>query len=205
MRPRVVLPDPDSPTMPTVCPARSSNETRSTAWSRPPSGWRKLWLTARTDTTTCSRSTATGWSTRSGGRALRRARRAWRLGVASSSELRVRVPWRAQDLADRPGLHDVSVAHHGDAVGDAGHDGQVVADEQQAGALALEAVEQVEDLGLDVHVERGRGLVRDEQGGTRDGRGGDERPLAQAARELVGVLADALRPDRASQGAPARR
>ena len=50
-------------------------------------------------------------------------------------------------------------------------------------------VEELEDLGLDRHVEGGRRLVGDEQLGLAGERHGDHDPLAHAARELVGVLA----------------
>ena len=52
----------------------------------------------------------------------------------------------------------------------------------------LDALEHVEHLGLDRHVERGRGLVGDEQVGVVRDRHRDHRPLAHAARVLVRVL-----------------
>jgi hypothetical protein len=58
--------------------------------------------------------------------------------------------------------------------------------------LALEVLHQLEDLRLDRHVERGRGLVRDEKGRAAGQRHGDHRPLAHAPRHLVGVVRRAL-------------
>ena len=58
---------------------------------------------------------------------------------------------------------DAPVLKHQHPVGHAAHHGQVVGDEQQAHAtLADEAVEQVEDVGLDDGVEGGGGLVANE-------------------------------------------
>ena len=58
--------------------------------------------------------------------------------------------------------------------------------------LPLEIFEEVDDLGLDRDVERGDGLVGDDQFG-RDGEGpGDPDALALAAGELVGVAAQVI-------------
>ena len=62
------------------------------------------------------------------------------------------------------------------------------------GAL-LDALEHVEHLRLDRHVERGGRLVGDEHVGVVGDRHRDHRPLAHAARELVRVLLGALRSD----------
>ena len=54
--------------------------------------------------------------------------------------------------------------------------------------LLLEALEQVEDLGLHGHVERGRGLVGDQELGAARQRDGDDHALPHAAGQLVRVL-----------------
>ena len=62
-----------------------------------------------------------------------------------------------------------------------------MADEQEAHAsLAGDLVEQVQDGALDGDVERGRGLVGDEQGGRGGERHGQGDALTLAARDLVG-------------------
>ena len=61
-----------------------------------------------------------------------------------------------------------------------------------AGAV-LDALEHVEHLRLDRHVERGRRLVRDEQVGVVGDRHRDHRPLPHAAGVLVRVLVDPRR------------
>ena len=54
-------------------------------------------------------------------------------------------------------LDDLAQVHHGDAVGDVAHDGEVVRDEQVGQAeLVLEVLQQVDDLRLDRDVERAR-------------------------------------------------
>ena len=58
------------------------------------------------------------------------------------------------------------------------------------GAL-LDGLDELQDLGLDGHVERRRGLVRDEQLGLAGEGHGDHHALAHAARQLVRVLLDA--------------
>ena len=82
-----------------------------------------------------------------------------------------------------PGVHD----HH--AIGQLGHQAQVVRDQHQRGVeLAQRIAEHFEDLGLDGHVEGGGRLVRDQQAG-RVGQGhSDHHPLGHATRELVRVL-----------------
>ena len=54
----------------------------------------------------------------------------------------------------------------------------------------LQRAQQVEDLRLHGDVERGRGLVGDEQARVADERHRDHHALAHAARELVRVLAE---------------
>ena len=85
-------------------------------------------------------------------------------------------------LDDLAGVHDRGpVAHLGDHP-------EVVGDEDDGRAgLGLEGAHEVEDLGLDGHVERRRGLVGDEQLGLAGERDGDHDALRHAARHLVRV------------------
>ena len=83
-------------------------------------------------------------------------------------------------------LDDLAQVHHGDAVADVAHDRQVVGDEQVRQAeLALQVLEQVDDLRLDRHVERRHRLVADDQLRVQAERPGDADALALAAGELV--------------------
>jgi hypothetical protein len=87
-----------------------------------------------------------------------------------------------------------AVLHHADPVGQPGDDPHVVGDQHHGRAgLALQLGHQVEDLGLDGHVQRRGRLVGDQQLRTAGHRRGDHHPLAHAAGELVRVLAQAAR------------
>lgn len=64
-------------------------------------------------------------------------------------------------------------------------------DQQQARALCDALGEGLEHLRLNGHVERGRGLVGDDEPRLRGDRGRDERTLPETAGELVRILIDA--------------
>ena len=84
-------------------------------------------------------------------------------------------------LDDLPGIHDVhGVAHLGD-------DAEVMGDHDDRGADPVAQLDhQPHDLGLGRHVQRGRGLVGDQQLRLADQAHGDHRPLPEPARQLVG-------------------
>ena len=116
-----------------------------------------------------------------GGRAAARLRleEPARVGVARA---------RRRPSGDRPGLDDLALRHHADAVRHLAHDAEVVGDEQHAPCRSARAGRGgVQDLGLDGDVERGGGLVGDQQVGLVGERHGDHHALALAARELVRV------------------
>ena len=71
-----------------------------------------------------------------------------------------------------------------------------MADEDEGeGELASQALDELQDLRLDHHIEgRGR-LIADHQLGVAGKRHGDHRPLAHAAAHLVGELHQALGAD----------
>ncbi len=101
----------------------------------------------------------------------------------------------AEDLADRPLLHQLARIHDADAVADAHHGAEIVADEDDGGIVLLaQAAHQIEHRRLDRHVEtRGR-LVHDQQRGLGHQRHGDDDALLLAARELMGIaVEDAFR------------
>ena len=125
-----------------------------------------------------------------------RAQQAPRVGVLRAGEDRV----RRRLLDDPAGVHDR------DLVGHLGDDAEVVRDDHDGRAeLALQALDQLEDLRLDGHVERGRRLVGDQQLRVVGQRHRDHRALAHAAGELVRVgrrracAAPGSRPGRASR------
>ena len=100
--------------------------------------------------------------------------------------------------------------HHGDLVGQPGHDRQVVGDPQHGGAiLGADALHLRQDLRLDGHVQRRGRLVGDDDIRLVEQGGRDGDALAHAAGELVRVgvepllrMGDAHAPQRvAGQGA----
>ncbi len=91
-----------------------------------------------------------------------------------------------EDVVGRAVLDDPSGVHDGQALAGGGEHRQVVGDEQQCqSAVALQFGEQVEHLSLHHHVERGGGLVGDQQARLAGERQRDQHPLALPARQLV--------------------
>jgi hypothetical protein len=102
---------------------------------------------------------------------------------------RVGVARLPEDRLHGPGLDDAAAIHHGDPVGDLRDDAEVVRDEDHGRAgLGLAPRQHGEHLGLHGDVERGRGLVRDDELRPARHRHGDHGALAHAAGELVRVL-----------------
>ena len=105
------------------------------------------------------------------------------------------MPGRCEQLLRRGGLHDPADVHHRDALADVLDDAQVVGDEEQSQPeLVLKLEEEVQDLRLDRHVERGDGLVRDDQAGIEGKRARDADALALAAGERVRIAPHVFRP-----------
>ena len=85
-------------------------------------------------------------------------------------------------------LHQVTQAQHGHAVRQLGHHAEVVRDEQHPGAVpALQLQHQLEHLLLRGDVQRGGGLVGDQQHRLEHQRHRDHDALALPARQLVRV------------------
>ncbi len=137
-----------------------------------------------------------GGETRSGGRPGIAVRR----GVARLGDLRDRAQERfgvghahvVEQRRRRRRLHDLSRVHHDHVVGAAGDDAEIVGDEHHRHeALALLRFEHVEHLRLHGDVERRRRLVGEQQLRAGRERDRDAHALAQAAGELVRVVAHA--------------
>ena len=89
---------------------------------------------------------------------------------------------------------DAPGAHHADALGELRHDTQIMCDQYQGRAGAgTQFLEQVQDLRLHGDVERGAGLVRQQDLRFGDQRHGDHHALAHAAGQLVRILAHTSR------------
>ncbi len=98
-----------------------------------------------------------------------------------------------EDLRDGSGFDDHAVLHDHDAVGEVGHHAHVVRDEDDRRVEALvQVAQQIEDLCLNGHVERGGRLVGDQQQRIARDRLRDHGALALAAGELVRVLVERL-------------
>ena len=98
-----------------------------------------------------------------------------------------------EHVPDGAPLHDAAHIHDGHVVGQLAHHAHVVGDEHDGGVvLPLELLHQLEDLGLDGHVQSGGRLVCDEHLGVAAHGHGDHGPLTHTAGELMGVLVDAL-------------
>ena len=94
-----------------------------------------------------------------------------------------------EDVVYRPLLHDLAGIHDGDLVADLSHHAQVVGDEDNAHvSLLLELLHELQNLGLNGHVQSSGGLVGNQQLGVADEAHGDHDTLAHAAGELVRVL-----------------
>ena len=97
-----------------------------------------------------------------------------------------------EHVMHRSGLDGAALPHDHHPVCHVGHHAHVVRDEQDRGAgLALDLVEEIEDLGLDGHVECGGGLVGDEKPGGTGKRDRDHDALAHAPGEHVRIILEA--------------
>ena len=84
----------------------------------------------------------------------------------------------------RRDLDDLTQIHHRDMVAGVGHHGEVVGYEQERQPqFLLQGIQQVEDVRLDRHVERGDTFVGHQKTRIADQRPGDRDALALAARE----------------------
>ena len=82
----------------------------------------------------------------------------------------VRVAGAPIDVSGRPPLGDFAGIHNVDPVGIAGHDTQIVGDDEQGDPiLPAELLHQIQDLGLNGHVQRRGRLVGDDQLGVAAG------------------------------------
>jgi len=115
------------------------------------------------------------------------------LGDGVEQCLGVGVSHLREETSRRCALDDLAGVHHHHPVRAPGDHAHVVGDEENRHLEAIaQLVDQVEDLGLDRHVERCGRLVGDEELGLACERDRDHDALAQAAGELVGVRSETL-------------
>jgi hypothetical protein len=97
-----------------------------------------------------------------------------------------------EELGGRRDLDDLAGIHQRHAVRHAADDGEVVRDQQHAElALALQVADEVQDLGLDGHVQGCRRLVGDEVVRLGRQRDGDHHALLLPAGQAEGIVVDA--------------
>ena len=90
-------------------------------------------------------------------------------------------------------LNHLTQIHNGNAIGNVLHDGQVVSDKQIRGTeLVLEFLEQVQNLGLNGHIQSGNRLVADNQLGLQRKCAGNADTLTLTAGELMRITVDVL-------------
>ena len=143
---------------------------------------------------------AAGWDLIETGRSPRdRGQEAFGLvdvGKGGEEQAGVGVLGVAEHLGDRALLDHYPAVHDHRPVAGLGHHSQIVGDEHQAHVhLGPQGSQQVHDLGLDHHVEGGRGLVGGHQALAAGQGEGDHGSLAHAPGELVGVVAGPISPD----------
>ena len=95
---------------------------------------------------------------------------------------------RSHDLRHRALLYQHALLHHRHAVSKAAHQIQVMGNQEHSHAgLALQIAEQIQNLAAQGYVERGCGLIGQQQLGAAGQRHGDHGALALPAAELVGI------------------
>ena len=98
---------------------------------------------------------------------------------------------REENFVDGARLDDPTRVHHHHVLNGLGNHPQIVRDEHEGRTrLILDLADELEDLSCDRDVERGRGLVRDDQVWVARQGHRDHHPLAHTARHLVRVLLD---------------
>ncbi len=97
------------------------------------------------------------------------------------------------DVHDRAALNDVTSIHHVDGVDHLSNHTEVVGNPHDCHAqFLLQLDDQIDDLRLDGDIQCGGGFIGDQQFGLAGKRHGDHGALAHAARELMGVVIQAL-------------
>src|SRR5918993_3851526 len=120
------------------------------------------------------------------GNGLRPSTASGGVGDAVEERPRVGVARTGQDLRGRALLDDLARIHNRNLVGDLADKLKIVSNEDHSHApLALKALEQRDDLGLDGDVEGSGWLVRDEEMRVAGESDSDHHPLTHAARQLV--------------------
>ena len=120
-------------------------------------------------------------------------RRGVKLGKRGQQRLGIGHPHFLEQRRRRRPLDHAAGIHHRDFVGTAGNDTEVVGDDDHRHVPpALLARQEIEDLRLDRHVERGGRLVGDQEFRFARQRDRNRHPLPHAAGELMRILRQPL-------------
>src|SRR3984885_4897584 len=207
-RPSVVLPEPDSPTMPTVSPRPTLISTpcrivvdcgprASKPRGRPYDTTRPLATRSASDIARLQQTDIEGgdFSTQRRNH-FRRRRLEPGVGpivtrIGGKERLGIGVMRSGQNFGRGALLYHLAHVEHGYAVADFRHHAEVVGNEQHAGAVPfLQRADQAENLLLHRHVERGGRLVGDDKLRLKPEGRGDQHALAHAARELMRIAGE---------------
>ena len=122
------------------------------------------------------------------GGGVQRARTQLQGGHGSNEQARVVVLRALQHVCLAAHFHQVAQAQHGHALRHFSHHAKVVRDEEHPGAvLGLQGQDELENLRLRGDVQRGGGLVGNQEHGLQHQGHGDHDALALTATELVRV------------------
>ena len=94
--------------------------------------------------------------------------------------------WISEDFRGWPILHDLTLLHENDAVGDISCKPHFVSDDQEGGAVVRDALHRVQHLLHELGIKRGRDLVQENQLGIHGKRARNRNTLLLSARELTG-------------------
>lgn len=109
-------------------------------------------------------------------------------GYGGQKRLGVGMHRMGKQLLRRRFLHQMAQIHYAHAVGDILHHAHVVGDEQVGQpALLLQILHQVDDLGLNGHIQRGDRLIAHDHLGVQNHRPRQTDALPLTARKLVGI------------------
>ena len=184
-RPSVVLPEPDSPTTPSVSPFAQFDADAVHRLDVADDLAQHAALDREPDLQV--------FGLDHHGR-IRPRRRRIGLRLGGEQRARVRMLGRGEHALDLALLDDLAALHHADSVGELAHDAEIVGDEQHRHAEPrLRVLQQLQDLRLHRDVERGRRLVGDQQIRLVGERHGDHHALALAAGKLVRIAAEPAR------------
>ena len=180
----MVLPEPDSPTTPTVSASRTLTDTPSTALTNP--------IVLRGKPALDGKPYADIPRLEDGlGGKVHRWRGAFRF--SRNQRLCVGMARRSEKVRHLVGFDYFAFPHHRDIVGDLAHDAEVVGNEEHRHMMArLQLLQKLQDLGLHRNIEGGRRFIGDKKTGPIGERHGDHHPLALAAGELMREGAEPL-------------